>query len=91
MENGNPNESSNEIADVTGQVGRLKPLLGILVMLILPPAVVLGSLWALIAASLAVCQLIIRTAMEDRVLQEELEGYRNYTERVRYRLLPGMW
>jgi protein-S-isoprenylcysteine O-methyltransferase Ste14 len=51
----------------------------------------LGSLWALIPASLAVCQLIIRTAMEDKTLQEELEGYHNYADRVRYRLLPGVW
>lgn len=51
----------------------------------------LGSFWALVPASLAVCQLIIRTAMEDRTLQEELEGYRDYAARVRYRLLPGVW
>jgi protein-S-isoprenylcysteine O-methyltransferase Ste14 len=51
----------------------------------------LGSLWALIPASLAVCQLVIRTAMEDKTLQEELEGYPGYAERVRYRLFPGVW
>ena len=51
----------------------------------------LGSLWALIPAALAVCQLIIRTALEDRTLQEELEGYHDYAARVRYRLLPGVW
>ena len=51
----------------------------------------LGSLWALIPAVLAVCLLIIRTALEDRTLQEELEGYHDYAARVRYRLLPGVW
>ena len=51
----------------------------------------LGSLWALIPAALVVCQLIIRTALEDRTLQEELEGYHDYAARVRYRLLPGVW
>ena len=51
----------------------------------------LGSLWALIAAALAVCQLVIRTALEDRTLQEELGGYQDYAARVRYRLLPGVW
>jgi protein-S-isoprenylcysteine O-methyltransferase Ste14 len=53
--------------------------------------ILLGSLWALIPAALAVCILFIRTALEDKTLQEELEGYREYTEKVRYRLLPGMW
>jgi protein-S-isoprenylcysteine O-methyltransferase Ste14 len=51
----------------------------------------LGSLWALIPAALAVCQLIIRTALEDRFLQDELEGYCDYATQVRYRLLPGVW
>jgi protein-S-isoprenylcysteine O-methyltransferase Ste14 len=51
----------------------------------------LGSLWALIPATFAVCLLIIRTALEDRTLQEELEGYHDYAAGVRYRLLPGVW
>jgi protein-S-isoprenylcysteine O-methyltransferase Ste14 len=51
----------------------------------------LGSLWALIPAALTVCQLIIRTSLEDRFLQDELEGYHDYATQVRYRLLPGVW
>jgi protein-S-isoprenylcysteine O-methyltransferase Ste14 len=34
---------------------------------------------------------VIRTALEDRTLHEELAGYREYARRVRYRLLPGIW
>jgi protein-S-isoprenylcysteine O-methyltransferase Ste14 len=30
-------------------------------------------------------------ALEDRTLQDELDGYRDYARRVRYRLLPGLW
>jgi protein-S-isoprenylcysteine O-methyltransferase Ste14 len=51
----------------------------------------LGSLWALIPAGLTACLLVVRTALEDRTLQEELAGYREYARRVRYRLLPGIW
>jgi protein-S-isoprenylcysteine O-methyltransferase Ste14 len=51
----------------------------------------LGSLWALIPAGVAVLLLIIRTALEDHMLENELEGYRGYAESVRYRLLPGVW
>jgi protein-S-isoprenylcysteine O-methyltransferase Ste14 len=51
----------------------------------------LGSLWALIPAALVVCLLILRTALEDRTLQEKLDGYREYAGWVRYRLLPGVW
>jgi protein-S-isoprenylcysteine O-methyltransferase Ste14 len=51
----------------------------------------LGSLWATIPAGLTACLLVVRTALEDRTLQDELPGYRDYARRVRYRLLPGIW
>jgi protein-S-isoprenylcysteine O-methyltransferase Ste14 len=52
---------------------------------------ILNSLWAIVPAVLTVCALVIRTTLEDRTLQEELDGYREYARRVRYRLLPGVW
>jgi protein-S-isoprenylcysteine O-methyltransferase Ste14 len=51
----------------------------------------LGSLWALIPAGLAAIGYVVRTALEDRTLQEELDGYKEYTQQTRYRLLPGVW
>ena len=51
----------------------------------------LGSWWAFVPAILSVIGLVIRTALEDRTLQQELEGYKEYSERVRYRLFPGVW
>jgi protein-S-isoprenylcysteine O-methyltransferase Ste14 len=51
----------------------------------------LGSWWALIPAALGIAGYVLRTVLEDRTLQGELEGYQTYTERVRYRLLPGVW
>lgn len=51
----------------------------------------LGSLWAFIPAGLTACLLVVRTALEDRTLQDELPGYKDYAQRVRYRLLPGIW
>jgi protein-S-isoprenylcysteine O-methyltransferase Ste14 len=51
----------------------------------------LGSLWALIPAAMTLCLFVIRTALEDKTLQEELDGYREYAAQVRYRLLPGVW
>ena len=50
-----------------------------------------GSQWALIPAALAAAVLVARTALEDKTLQAELPGYREYAERVRYRLVPGIW
>ena len=51
----------------------------------------LGSWWACVPAILSFVGLVIRTAMEDRTLREELAGYEAYSQRVRYRLLPGVW
>jgi len=51
----------------------------------------LGSLWALIPAVLSCLLLVVRTILEDKTLRDELTGYEEYTQRVRYRLLPGVW
>jgi protein-S-isoprenylcysteine O-methyltransferase Ste14 len=53
--------------------------------------IILGSWLALIPAALAGLLMIIRTSLEDRTLQDELEGYKAYTDQVRYRLIPGIW
>jgi protein-S-isoprenylcysteine O-methyltransferase Ste14 len=51
----------------------------------------LGSLWTLVPAAAMALVLLIRTVFEDRTLHEELDGYRDYAARVRYRLCPGIW
>ena len=51
----------------------------------------LGSYWALIPGALVVALFVLRTDLEDRFLMESLEGYQEFAERVRWRLLPGVW
>ncbi len=51
----------------------------------------LCSYWALVPSGLAYLLLVVRTAMEDLLLQNELVGYKEYAARVRYRLIPGVW
>ncbi len=53
--------------------------------------VMLGSSFSLLAGLILVILVILRTAMEDHTLQNELEGYKEYTSLVRYRLLPLVW
>jgi len=57
------------------------------------PGIVLAldSAWTLIPVGFALAVTLIRTALEDRTLQEELPGYREYASRVRYRLIPGVY
>jgi len=66
-----------------GYAGNLLPLFGIVLAL--------GSLWTLIPAAVATIITVIRTVLEDHTLQEELPGYREYAQRVRYRLIPGIY
>jgi len=54
-------------------------------------ALALGSWLAMLPVVLIAAIFAVRTALEDRALQEELEGYKEYAQRVRYRLLPGIW
>jgi protein-S-isoprenylcysteine O-methyltransferase Ste14 len=64
--------------------------LGIIILFLsLGPA--LGSFLAMIPGGLIVILFISRTAKEDQMLQEELEGYSDYTKQVRFRLVPGIW
>jgi len=66
-----------------GYAGNILPLLGIVLAL--------SSVWTIIPAVVALIIAVIRTALEDQTLQEELPGYREYTRRVRYRLIPGVY
>jgi len=57
----------------------------------LSASLILGSAYSLIPGGLAIIALLIRTWLEDRTLQEELDGYRDYASHVRWRLIPGLW
>lgn len=53
--------------------------------------VLLGSLWALLPATLMVVVIVVRTAFEDRMLQAELAGYSDFAQKTHYRLIPYVW
>lgn len=58
---------------------------------LLAQPLLLGALWALIPAGLAMMVLLVRTALEDNTLQSELGGYCEYARQTPYRLFPGIW
>lgn len=51
----------------------------------------LGSYWGLIGSVLIFFLLVLRIISEEKFLSENLEGYREYLEKTRYRLIPGIW
>ena len=52
---------------------------------------IFGSLYAFAPFVLYTALMALRTYLEDRTLREELRGYSEYSERVRYRLVPWIW
>ena len=66
-----------------GYAGNILGLFGIILAL--------GSVWALIPATVASIITVFRTSLEDQTLQAELLGYRDYARRVRYRLIPAIY
>jgi protein-S-isoprenylcysteine O-methyltransferase Ste14 len=64
--------------------------LAALVMFLSTP-VALGSWWAVIPALPLVAVLVARIRNEEQLLTKELEGYRQYAQTTRYRLIPGVW
>lgn len=84
-------ESGQELAS-TGVYGLVRhPMyLGNVVLMIGIP-LALGSFWALLFVIPGLIVLPVRISDEEKVLTEELDGYREYTDKVHYRLVPGIW
>jgi protein-S-isoprenylcysteine O-methyltransferase Ste14 len=64
--------------------------LGVLLMYLASP-LALGSYWALLPALLIIPILVARILNEEKVLARELDGYREYQQVTKYRVLPGVW
>jgi len=58
---------------------------------IISTPLLLSSTGAFIPALIAVGLVVIRTVLEDHTLRAELTGYTEYANRVRFRLIPGVW
>jgi protein-S-isoprenylcysteine O-methyltransferase Ste14 len=63
---------------------------GVLIMVLGVP-LALGSWWGLAILLLTVPMLMWRITDEEKMLATELAGYSDYTQKVHYRLVPGLW
>ena len=61
------------------------------ILMVFAIPLVLGSSYGLILSGLVAVLFITRTALEDRTLMKELEGYPAYALEVKYRLIPFIW
>jgi protein-S-isoprenylcysteine O-methyltransferase Ste14 len=61
------------------------------ILMTLATPILLGSLYALSMAFFVSLIIVIRTALEDKTLNTELTGYKEYSETVKYKLIPFIW
>lgn len=54
-------------------------------------ALALGSFWAVLPAILVIALLVVRTNLEDAMLQRELPGYAEFATKTPYKWIPGVW
>ncbi|MGE2691463.1 methyltransferase family protein [Mycolicibacterium pulveris] len=84
-------ESDQKLVD-TGLYGLVRhPMYTGNVITIVGFPLALGSYWGLLAVIPGVCALVLRIGDEEKMLTEELAGYREYAQKARYRLLPLLW
>jgi len=67
------------------------PMYAGLVLMYLSTPIALGSFWALGFFVPVIVLIVVRALDEERVLVRDLEGYKEYTRMVRYRLVPRVW
>ena len=84
-------EAGQKLAS-TGLYGLVRhPMYAGNVIMMVGVPLALGSYWGLVFVVPGLIVLALRVRDEEKLLQEELTGYREYTRKVRYRLLPYMW
>ena len=84
-------ETDQKVVD-TGLYGLVRhPMyVGTLIMMVGTP-LALDSYWGLLAVGLALPVLALRIVDEEKMLRQDLAGYDEYTHKVHYRLMPGVW
>jgi protein-S-isoprenylcysteine O-methyltransferase Ste14 len=76
----------------TGLYGVVRhPMYLATLFMFLPIPLILGSLWGLIPFAIYPVVIIIRIINEEKVLTDGLDGYAEYKEKVKYRLIPFIW
>jgi protein-S-isoprenylcysteine O-methyltransferase Ste14 len=84
-------DRGQEVVDTGPYAVVRHPLYAASVVLFVGMALAMGSYWAFVPVAFGLLVIIVRIILEDRLLQNELGGYKEYASRVRYRLVPGIW
>ncbi len=76
----------------TGLYGIVRhPMYAATLILFLSMPLILGSFWSFLVFLAYPAIIVKRLLGEERVLAEELNGYKEYMQKVKYRLIPFVW
>jgi protein-S-isoprenylcysteine O-methyltransferase Ste14 len=76
----------------TGLYGVVRhPMYLATLLMFLPMPLILGSLWGLIPFAFYPIIIVVRILNEEKVLTAELDGYVDYKNKTKYRLIPLIW
>lgn len=67
------------------------PMYAVTLLLFLSIPLVLGSWWSFLCFLLYIPVIVVRILNEEKILEEQLEGYKEYKTRIKYRLIPFVW
>jgi protein-S-isoprenylcysteine O-methyltransferase Ste14 len=67
------------------------PMYFSIIIFTLSVPLILCSMWAFLPAPLVIASFIYRCSKEDALLSNELEGYKEYKQKVKYRMIPSIW
>ncbi len=84
------NENQKIISTGLYGIVRHPMYVGVLIMFI-PTPIALGSYWGLIPFALLPVSLVLRILNEEKVLAENLNGYKEYCQKTKFRLIPFIW
>ena len=85
-------EERGQVVVTQGLYGLVRhPMYAGIIVAFLGLPLALASWWTLVPGALIAALFVYRTAREDQMLHEKLDGYLEYAAQVRYRLLPGVW
>ena len=84
------NENQTVISTGLYAIVRHPMYVGVLIMYI-PTPIALGSYWGLIPMATILLAIVLRILNEEKVLSNNLPGYKEYCKKIKYRLAPFIW
>ncbi|HAJ77018.1 MAG TPA: hypothetical protein DCM64_11250 [Gammaproteobacteria bacterium] len=84
-------EQGQQVIDTSPYALVRHPMYTAAMLIYLTTPIALGSWWAYLAVAVVPICLVARILNEEQVLRQDLDGYAEYTQRTRWRLVPGIW